>query len=285
MTAARGHFSLAIPILATLFIHGALAGSLEVADRMGWLEDDEDQTITVEFEVKKAPPPQEEAKPKEPEPPPPLPPPEPEPQAVKPPPDRVARKDPQRVQEPPPDRPPPTQPERPPEEPAPGPPSPEGPPAEYTYKMPPGGGGGTMAVPSGAGPTGSAQGRRGGTGTGTGGGGPPDSQGTGGQRVASVASIKKMPEAVGDDYDYVRTRDYPEEARRLGIEGQIKVRILVNADGTVSEAKILPPGLGHGLDQMALKLAKKLRFKPARDANDQAVAVRITWTFNFKLPD
>lgn len=295
MTASRGHArTLGLPILATLFIHGALAGSLEVADRQGWLRSKTKTTTTVEFEVARTPT----------EPPPPPPPPKiEEVKAPEPPPEEALPK----VTPTPPATPPPPRPTRvakraeptppssdvPPRSdaplsdgpPAPGPASTEPPPEPYVYRME--SGSGTVAVAQGSGPTGSSRGVRGGTGTGarTGGGGPPDSTGTGGPRVASVASVKRGPMPLGDEYDHVKLaeREYPTEARRLGIEGPVKVQILVTAEGKVAEATLVK-GLGHGLDALALELARKLRFSPAVDHQDRPVAVRIVWTFHFKLP-
>ena len=96
----------------------------------------------------------------------------------------------------------------------------------------------------------------------------------------SVASIKKRAMPRGE-YDY--SNDYPAEARRLGIEGTLRVRLVVDAAGKVTQAKLLGK-LGHGLDEVALARARKLQFDPAIDSDDQPVSSVVVWTFYFTLP-
>jgi protein TonB len=158
--------------------------------------------------------------------------------------------------------------------PAPGPPD-EAPAAPKIYTMDTG----SMNVSPGP-PDGAATGVPGGKGKGKGGGAAPGETGTGGPRPVALASVKTMPEAIGD-YDY--NRDYPEEARKLGIEGEVAVRLLVDEGGNVAETR-LAKGLGHGLDAKALELARRIRFKPARNDAGAAVATWITWRFAFTLP-
>jgi protein TonB len=121
---------------------------------------------------------------------------------------------------------------------------------------------------------------RGGRGTGTGTG---TGAGTGGDpppKPVSIATIKTFPRARGD-YDY--TNDYPDEARRLGIEGIIRVQLLVDSSGKVKTAALLNR-LGHGLDELALSRAKKLEFEPAVDTEGRTVEAPVVWTFTMVLP-
>ena len=59
---------------------------------------------------------------------------------------------------------------------------------------------------------------------------------------------------------------YPDEARNLHIEGRVGVRVKMAANGTITVLGITQ-GLGHGLDQEALRCARLIQFKPALDAN------------------
>jgi protein TonB len=125
---------------------------------------------------------------------------------------------------------------------------------------------------------------RGGTGggRGTGGGGEPGGTGTEPTPV-SVSEIKTMPMPIGDT-DFVEAhKDYPADAKRLGVEGQVKVRLVVDAKGDVASRRLVTR-LGHGLDQLAMRLARKLRFRPAIDNSDRPVAAVVVWTFTFTLP-
>jgi TonB family protein len=55
---------------------------------------------------------------------------------------------------------------------------------------------------------------------------------------------------------------YTDEARKLGIEGEVLVEVIFRASGQVQTVRVLK-GLGHGLDEAALHAAEQIRFKPA----------------------
>lgn len=70
---------------------------------------------------------------------------------------------------------------------------------------------------------------------------------------------------------------YTEEARRLGIEGEVHLRILFGADGKLKVLAIVH-GLGHGLDENAALAAAQIQFRPASkrgQAVEQAAMVRV----------
>ena len=55
---------------------------------------------------------------------------------------------------------------------------------------------------------------------------------------------------------------YSEEARRLGIEGEVLIQVVFPASGPVRVIRVTK-GLGHGLDEAAVRAAQQIRFKPA----------------------
>jgi TonB family protein len=57
--------------------------------------------------------------------------------------------------------------------------------------------------------------------------------------------------------------DYTEEGRRRAIEGDVVLEIVVRADGSVGNVKLLQ-GLGAGLDQRAVDAVRQWKFSPAR---------------------
>jgi protein TonB len=57
--------------------------------------------------------------------------------------------------------------------------------------------------------------------------------------------------------------DYTEEARRRGIVGDVELEIVVRADGSVGDVRLLR-GLGAGLDQRAIDAVRQWRFTAAR---------------------
>jgi TonB family protein len=99
----------------------------------------------------------------------------------------------------------------------------------------------------------------------------------------SIASIKTPAKPIGD-FDYLSIgKDYPAEAKRLGIEGELRARLVVDATGKVTFVRLLG-SLGHGLDELALARARRLTFLPARDVRGQPVVSVVVWTFAFTLP-
>lgn len=265
-----------IALLITLFVHGALGGGLYAAGQLIDRNPERDKPIEVEIVsvVPKLPPP-----------PPPLPEPEPEPEPEplepepEPKPEPKVKPQPAKVKpaaEPPPSEPPPASNST--QEPAPGQATNSDAPAPVIQlpNLTPGGSGPPAAVGR---PTSRRVGT-GGTGTNTGGGGT-STEGTGGPRPVSVAAIKKQAVPLNADLEVGKL--YPAEAKRLGIEGTVKVRLVVDETGKVISQRLITP-LGHGLDELALKLSTMLRFEPAIDTTDKPVQSVVVWTFEFVLP-
>lgn len=121
-------------------------------------------------------------------------------------------------------------------------------------------------------------GRGGGTGAGVGSGAGPAVA-----TPVSVATIKQRALPKGDYGYFDAGKDYPAEARQLGIEGPIRVRLVVDERGKVTSSVLLNK-LGHGLDELALLRAKQIEFEPARDTDNKPVTSVVVWTFNMTLP-
>jgi TonB family protein len=56
--------------------------------------------------------------------------------------------------------------------------------------------------------------------------------------------------------------EYTDEARRLRIEGEVLLDVVFTANGQLQIVKVVR-GLGHGLDEAAVRAAERLQFKPA----------------------
>jgi len=55
---------------------------------------------------------------------------------------------------------------------------------------------------------------------------------------------------------------YTEEARKLKIEGEVLLEVVLESSGRLRVVRVVR-GLGHGLDDAAVKAAEQIRFKPA----------------------
>ena len=74
---------------------------------------------------------------------------------------------------------------------------------------------------------------------------------------------------------------YTEEARRLGVEGDVVLEIVVRSDGSVGQVSLLQR-LGSGLDQRAIDAVRQWRFAPAR-RRGTPVDVLVEVAVEFKL--
>jgi TonB family protein len=74
---------------------------------------------------------------------------------------------------------------------------------------------------------------------------------------------------------------YPTEARQLKIEGAVVLSVTFSASGQVLVHGVLR-GLGHGLDQEAVRVAEQIRFRPAT-VNGRPVDVNTHVTIAFQL--
>jgi len=75
---------------------------------------------------------------------------------------------------------------------------------------------------------------------------------------------------------------YPSQARRMGIEGAVIVRFVVNTDGTIQDVEILR-SIGGGCDEIAMKvIANSPAWNPGI-IQDRAVRSRMTMPIRFRL--
>jgi TonB family protein len=74
---------------------------------------------------------------------------------------------------------------------------------------------------------------------------------------------------------------YTEEARRLHVEGEVVLRVVFQASGQLQILGV-SKGLGHGLDEAAIRAAQQIQFKPAR-RNGQPTDTAATLQIVFEL--
>ncbi len=84
-------------------------------------------------------------------------------------------------------------------------------------------------------------------------------------------------------YTYVKeSLVYPEQAKRIGVEGKVYVQFVVNTDGSLSDITVIR-GIGAGCDAAAKKILENApNFNPAERAG-KYVKQRIVLPINFKL--
>jgi TonB family protein len=74
---------------------------------------------------------------------------------------------------------------------------------------------------------------------------------------------------------------YPPMALRAGLESDVTLRIVVDAEGKVTKAEIIKSG-GAGFDEEAVKAVNQSRFEPAQ-RDGQHVPADFTYVYRFRL--
>jgi len=74
---------------------------------------------------------------------------------------------------------------------------------------------------------------------------------------------------------------YPDSARRSGLEGDVRLELEVSATGEVTGSRVVRSA-GNGFDEVAQRLVKRFRFRPATRGG-KAVPATVAWTYKFRL--
>ena len=112
--------------------------------------------------------------------------------------------------------------------------------------------------------------------------GPPMPEGVAdGAEVAAVDSGPTYRKAVPTS---IVEPDYPPQCRRLGIEGSVRVKVLVGTDGRPRDVVIDRSSGDARLDEAAVVAVRKWRFEPAR-RDGKAVQAPLVVPIRFELID
>lgn len=76
---------------------------------------------------------------------------------------------------------------------------------------------------------------------------------------------------------------YPEDLRRQGIEGAVRVRVVVGKDGSVEMAGVAASSGYPSMDDAAVAAAYRYRFSPALNMYDEPVKCAVSQTVQFRL--
>ncbi|MFM9828201.1 MAG: TonB family protein [Sphingomonas sp.] len=89
---------------------------------------------------------------------------------------------------------------------------------------------------------------------------------------ALLANPASRPRVIGNPADWFTNDDYPPSARRAGIEGRVKMRLLIDPDGRVGRCDIVSTSGSAELDAVTCRSAEeKGHFVPAKDQAARAI--------------
>jgi TonB family protein len=125
-----------------------------------------------------------------------------------------------------------------------------------------------------------------GTGQGGAGDGQVHSGGFADGRALTQTAPQSKPQPAAAAYEPVEITSkpnpaYTEEARQLHIQGEVVLRVVFRASGQIQILGVTQ-GLGHGLDEAAVRSAQAIQFKPAR-RNGQPTDTTATLQIVFQL--
>jgi vitamin B12 transporter len=95
-------------------------------------------------------------------------------------------------------------------------------------------------------------------------------------RYVNPYQVTRLPELV---FNFMAP--YPQQARTLGIEGTVVLRLTINNEGKVAKA-IIVKSAGNDFDESALYAVKHFKFKPGMDG-DEAITTDVAYTYRFVL--
>jgi protein TonB len=100
------------------------------------------------------------------------------------------------------------------------------------------------------------------------------------EQYAPAAQVSELPRPLNREALNLR-RYYPAQAKRSGFEGDVVLRLLIDADGSIAKVDIVSDP-GQGLGPAAAQAVRELRFSPAK-LNGVAVATTVPFTIHFTL--
>ena len=93
--------------------------------------------------------------------------------------------------------------------------------------------------------------------------------------------VEQMPELIGGLGELQKKINYPEIAKKAGVEGRVIVQFVVNEQGAVTDP-IVVRGIGAGCDEEAIRAVQQARFTPGKQRG-KPVRVKMSLPITFKL--
>lgn len=94
--------------------------------------------------------------------------------------------------------------------------------------------------------------------------------------------VEDPPELIGGRAALQEAAEYPEFAKKAGIEGRVFVQFIVDEQGDVQDPQVTR-GVHKLLDQAAVEAVKEMKFRPARQRG-QTVKFQMSLPVTFRLP-
>ena len=93
--------------------------------------------------------------------------------------------------------------------------------------------------------------------------------------------VEEMPELIGGLSSIQQRINYPEIAKKAGVEGRVIVQFVVNEQGDVVNPEVVR-GIGAGCDEEAVRAVMQAKFLPGKQRG-KPVRVKMSLPITFKL--
>jgi len=100
-------------------------------------------------------------------------------------------------------------------------------------------------------------------------------------QLSALGPAGKRPQIMGGAGSFYLSIDYPEEARRRGIQGRVVLDFVVNTEGHTQDVRVLK-SLHPLCDSSAVAALKQTRFVPGK-RDGEAIPVRMRLPVRFQL--
>lgn len=96
-----------------------------------------------------------------------------------------------------------------------------------------------------------------------------------------ICTVDICPEPVGGIESIIEAINYPEDAKKYGLEGTVSVLAQIDEQGNVGDASVVK-GIGLGCDEAAIDAVKKTKFIPGQD-KEEVVSTQVILYIPFLL--
>lgn len=96
-----------------------------------------------------------------------------------------------------------------------------------------------------------------------------------------LAFAEEMASPIGGLGAILKKVEYPELARKAGVEGKVYVMAFISTSGEVDDVKVIK-GIGGGCDEAAVMAVKNSKFNPAKNEGKN-VKVKYALPITFKI--
>lgn len=101
------------------------------------------------------------------------------------------------------------------------------------------------------------------------------------EETVFFVAVEEMPEPIGGIAGIQSKIEYPEIAKRAGVQGRVYVKAYVDEQGNVQKVELIK-GIGAGCDEEAMKAVQATQFKPGKQRG-KPVRVQVSIPILFRL--